>query len=103
MIILGVAVLGIDLFLPNKQITTLSATYFGLLLGLLIGSLFSMALDPFIKDIISGSLVKTSEKAVERAQLAVHLLITLVCCYFTISTLLQPKDEFRFIIPYADV
>jgi uncharacterized protein YacL len=105
MMVLGIAVVGIDLFLPNKQITTLSAIYFGLLLGLLIGSLFSLAMDPFIKDIIVGSIEKSperSEKVVERAQLAVHLLITLVCCYFTISTLLQTKDEFRFIIPYVE-
>jgi uncharacterized protein YacL len=106
MMALGIVVVAIDLFVRNKQITTLSAVYFGLLLGLLLGSLFSMALDPFIKDIISGSLdkgtEKASEKAVERAQLAVHLLITLVCCYIAISTLLQTKDEFRFIIPYVE-
>src|SRR5436309_694260 len=103
MMALGIAVVAIDLFVQNKQITTLSAVYFGLLLGLLLGSLFSMALDPFIKDIITGTLdkgtEKASEKAVERAQLAVHLLITLVCCYIAISTLLQTKDEFHFIIP----
>ena len=26
----------------------------------------------------------------------------MVCCYVTISTLLQTKDEFRFIIPYVE-
>src|SRR5260370_23273606 len=41
MLLLGIAVVSMDLFVPNKQITTLSAIYFGLLLGLLIGSLFS--------------------------------------------------------------
>ena len=102
MLALGSAVVAIDLFVRNKQITTLSAVYFGLLLGLLLGSLFSLALDPFIKDMISGTLEKSSEKEVERAQLAVHLLITLVCCYIAISTLLQTKDEFRFIIPYVE-
>src|SRR6266446_6980206 len=76
-----------------------------LLIGMatgVLGSLFSLALDPFTKDFISGTLEKGSEKAVERAQLAVHLLITLVCCYIAISTLLQTKDEFRFIIPYVE-
>ena len=102
MLVLGITVVAIDLFVRNKQITTLSAVYFGLLLGLLLGSLFSLALDPFIKDFISGTLEKGSEKAVERAQLAVHLLINLVCCYIAISTLLQTKDEFRFIIPYVE-
>src|SRR5262249_51809636 len=27
---------------------------------------------------------------------------TAVCCYFAVSTLLQTKDEFRFIIPYVE-
>jgi uncharacterized protein YacL len=101
-LLLGIAVVSIDVFLPNKQITTLSAIYFGLLLGLLIGSLFSTALDPFISDVIKGSLGKNPEISVERAQLAVKVMISLVCCYFTISTLLQTKDEFRFIIPYVE-
>src|SRR5439155_2727248 len=33
---------------------------------------------------------------------ALALLITVVCCYVCISTLLQTKDEFRFIIPYVE-
>ncbi len=99
---LGIVIVAIDLFVPNKQITTLSAVYFGLLLGLLIGSLFSSAMDPFINDLIKGSMENSSDKVIERAHLAVHLLITLICCYFTISTLLQTKDEFRFIIPYVE-
>jgi uncharacterized protein YacL len=28
--------------------------------------------------------------------------ITVICCYVSISTLLQTKDEFRFIIPYVE-
>ena len=31
-----------------------------------------------------------------------QLLITVACCYICISTLLQTKDEFRFIIPYVE-
>ncbi len=31
-----------------------------------------------------------------------RLLITVICCYVSISTLLQTKDEFRFIIPYVE-
>src|SRR6478735_9157819 len=28
--------------------------------------------------------------------------VTLICCFVTISTLLQTKDDFRFIIPYVE-
>src|SRR5829696_2568893 len=31
-----------------------------------------------------------------------QILVTVICCYVTISTLLQTKDEFRFIIPYVE-
>ena len=31
-----------------------------------------------------------------------RLLLTVVCCYVAVSTLLQTKDEFRFIIPYVE-
>jgi uncharacterized protein YacL len=89
----GCVILLADITVRNKQITTISAVYFGLLLGLLLGSLFSTALDPFIGDWIGGQ---------RQALQAVRLLITVICCYISISTLLQTKDEFRFIIPYVE-
>jgi uncharacterized protein YacL len=48
--ILGAAflVVATDLLVKNKQITTISAVYFGLLMGLLLGSLFAMALEPIV-------------------------------------------------------
>src|SRR5204862_1027305 len=72
----------------------LSAVYFGLLLGLLLGNILSTALDPFLFDL------ERNAQLYERKGLA--LLLTVVCCYICISTLLQTKDEFRFIIPYVE-
>ncbi|HEV3261162.1 MAG TPA: PIN domain-containing protein [Gemmataceae bacterium] len=86
--LLGIASVLLDVSIRNKQITTVSAVYFGLLLGLLLGTLFWMALKPFVED--------------ARVEKVLPLLITLLCCYFSVSTLLQTKDEFRFIIPYVE-
>jgi uncharacterized protein YacL len=83
-----------DVLIRNKQITTLSAVYFGLLLGLLLGNILSTALDPFLFD------QTVPDVAYQRKGLA--LLLTVICCYVSISTLLQTKDEFRFIIPYVE-
>jgi uncharacterized protein YacL len=96
-IILGVGALVMftDLWERNKKITTLSALYFGLLLGLLLGWLFSMALERFI-----GNWV--DEKYTESVIVITRVFVTVVCCYITTSTLLQTKDEFRFIIPYVE-
>jgi uncharacterized protein YacL len=88
---LGLLAVVLDIYIRNKQITTISAVYFGLLLGLLLGTLFSAALEPVIGDYIKGGLATQ-----------LRFLITIVCCYVTVSTLLQTKDEFRFIIPYVE-
>ncbi len=86
-----------DMWIVNKQITTLSALYFGLLLGLLLGFLLSTALEPFLP------FPNTWDAAAAgNLRLVVRLLITAVCCYVCISTLLQTKEEFRFIIPYVE-
>lgn len=94
-LLVGIATVVGDLSVRNKQITTVSAVYFGLLLGLLLGTLFWLALEPFIASADS----KHRNSAFFQL---LRLLITLVCCYLSVSTLLQTKDEFRFIIPYVE-
>jgi uncharacterized protein YacL len=83
-----------DILVRNKQITTVSAVYFGLLLGLFLGHTLATAIDPFLSD--------WSIAHPEFVRKGVTLLLTAVCCYVSISTLLQTKDEFRFIIPYVE-
>src|SRR5207237_4358054 len=77
---------------------TLSAVYFGLLLGLLLGNILSTALAPFL----FGLEAAPPGSVADQLRQGVTLLITVVCCYVSISTLLQTKDEFRFIIPYVE-
>src|SRR5437899_1469278 len=84
-ILSGVVVVALDMSIRSKEITTVSAIYFGLLLGFLLGTLFSTALAPFVTE-------------PELLQF-LRLLVTLICCYISVSVLLQTKDEFRFIIP----
>jgi uncharacterized protein YacL len=92
----GIVIVATDILVRNKQITTISAVYFGLLMGLLLGSLFSVALEPFVpQDWSTGGVYQERGKVLK-------LLITLICCYLSISVLLQTKDEFRFIIPYVE-
>ena len=102
LVILGVAglVLFTDLWERNKQISTLSAIYFGLLLGLFLGWLFSLGLEQFLDPGTDGD--PGDAKLTRQVILAGRFFVTVVCCYITISTLLQTKDEFRFIIPYVE-
>jgi uncharacterized protein YacL len=119
-----------DILIRNKQITTLSAIYFGLLLGLLLGNILSTALEPFIfdwndsrsaagmppqmivhkpdregnirVDVSQGTGITPQEVRHQYERKALSLILTVICCYIAISTLLQTKDEFRFIIPYVE-
>jgi uncharacterized protein YacL len=88
----GALIVLADYFVKNKQITTISAVYFGLLLGFLLAHLFWQALAPvftaYIKDVYWQGLVQ--------------MFIIAAGCYVTVSTLVQTKDEFRFIIPYVE-
>src|SRR5437867_1645531 len=57
----GVTAVAIDVFIRNKQITTISAVYFGLLLGFLLGTLFSMALEPMVRDALPTNYTKDAK------------------------------------------
>jgi uncharacterized protein YacL len=93
---MGLLIVLTDVLVRNKEITTISAVYFGLLLGLLLGNIFSTGVEPFL--FAPGD----TDAATLQQRKGLALMITAVCCYVTISTLLQTKDEFRFIIPYVE-
>ena len=79
----------VDIFVPRKRLDLISAVYFGLLIGVLLAYLLSLALIPFIGDAAN-------------AILTTRLLLFLVMPYVCISLLLQTKDDFRFVIPYVE-
>jgi uncharacterized protein YacL len=87
----GALVIWADITLKHKDIKTLSALYFGLLLGLLFGNLITTALVPILESDESRWIM-----------LPMRLLITVLFCYICVSTLVQTKDDFRFIIPYVE-
>ena len=92
---LGVAVIALDVLIQYKQITTLSAVYFGLLIGLLLGHLLAEAIVPIFRP-----EMEPGKEWVWEGPL--RLLLPLIMCYVCVSTLLQTKDDFRFIIPYVE-
>lgn len=83
-------VIAADIFLPRKQIDTISAVYFGLLVGVFLTFILSLALEP----LLSGPD--------DNARNVTKLILGMVLCYSCISLLLQTKDDFRFIIPYVE-
>ncbi len=92
---IGFVVVFFDLLTKKKEITTISALYFGLLMGFLLSVLFSVGLDPLLEQFFPALAEPPVKKLVQ-------MFITIITCYIVVSTLLQTKDEFRFIIPYVE-
>jgi len=90
MLIVAVGVLAADVSTRRKRLDTITAVYFGLIIGVVLTYVFTVALSPFISKL--------------SPQLADWLLLALatILCYTCISLLLQTKDDFRFIIPYVE-
>jgi uncharacterized protein YacL len=82
-------VIAIDVLIRRKQLDTLSAVYFGLIVGLFLTYVLQLALSPVLP-----------ENAFNKQW--TQLVLGMILCYACISLILQTKDDFRFIIPYVE-
>ncbi len=103
-LIVASAVLYADWRDKEKRIATVSAVFFGLLLGLIIGWLIGQGADALV---LSAFPAYTGDdpraiKLAEKVSAIVRIAISLTTCYYTISMLVQTRDDFRFIIPYVE-
>ena len=85
---LALATIAADVAVRRKRLDTISAVFFGLVVGLFLTYVLSLALTPLE---IHGVSLET-----------IRLTVGMVVCYLCISLLLQTKDDFRFIIPYVE-
>jgi uncharacterized protein YacL len=85
---LALGVIAIDVAVRHKQLEVISATYFGLIVGLFMTYILGLAMTPLQLE--------------PKYQHPVQLLLGLVICYTCISLLMQTKDDFRFVIPYVE-
>jgi uncharacterized protein YacL len=97
LVLLSLAVVAVDMAFPKKKIAWISAIYFGLLVGLMTTYLMGMALEPFFAD--QAGEAAGSGDAMRQSVRAVMLIFF---CYLGISSLLQTRDDFRFIIPFVE-
>jgi uncharacterized protein YacL len=88
-VLLSLGVIAIDVFTPRKQIEVVSAVYFGLLVGVLLAYILSLALTPLLPDNQTQSG-------------PIRMILGALLCYACTSLLLQTKDDFRFVIPYVE-
>jgi len=90
-VVVGLAVVVLDMLTPKKDITTFSAVYLGLLVGLSLAYLLSSGLRPILEPTVN-----------QQVWGLIQLFLAFFFCYVCVSTLLQTKDDFRFIIPYVE-
>lgn len=90
LILLAGLVILADVFIRRKRLDTITAVYFGLVIGLFLTYVLTIALSPLLAQ---GPGNQTSWAP---------LIMGMVLCYTCISILMQTKDDFRFIIPYVE-
>ncbi len=93
LILLAATVIAIDVFVGRKRLDTITAVYFGLIIGLFLTYVLTIALSPW--------LAPDNSKDTNWAPWTT-LILGMVLCYACISILMQTKDDFRFIIPYVE-
>ena len=97
----GFLAVAFDVIYRRKEIGSISAVYFGLLIGILLGHLLGLAVGPTMR-LIELSVVPRGLDATMTLSEAFNLVATCILCYICISVIIQTKDDFRFIIPYVE-
>ena len=90
LVLLALGVIAADIVAGRKRLDTITAVYFGLLIGLLLTYVLKLALSPMLP------------KADTLPAQWIPVVLGMVMCYTCISILMQTKDDFRFIIPYVE-
>jgi uncharacterized protein YacL len=85
------AITVLDILFRRKRIENISAIYFGLLVGILLGWLLMLGLSPVLAALGAGAW-----------SFIINVLAIVTLSYLSISFLLQTKDDFRFVIPYVE-
>lgn len=89
--IAAVVAVAADLLTPRKRIQTISALYFGVIVAIFLSNLINDAIQPAMQLYLNS-----------KVHMAVSSVLMIFMCYICVSTLLQTKDDFHFIIPYVE-
>ena len=91
MVALPLTVIGVDGLIRRKDLTTITAIYFGLLIGVFLAYVAMLALTPILPMRSSDPL-----------RTWLPLILGCVLCYVCTSLLLQTRNDFRFLIPFVE-
>jgi uncharacterized protein YacL len=98
---IGVLCVCIDILAPGRRKLGLFAgTFFGLLVGVIAGYALSFVVALVINQITFNSDLKPGQ--LESLTAFIQLIVYCATTYFSISFVMQTKDDFRFIVPYVE-
>ncbi len=89
---LAVLVVAADIYVPRKSLSAISGVFFGLIVGMVVAWGLSLIVDLLVESFFPAL------KSVG----SIKLLIGVICCYLSVSFILQTKDDVRFVIPYVE-
>lgn len=117
---LGILIIGLDILISRKSLSAISGLFLGLLVGMTIAFVFSLIIDLIVdvaasdlREPVLGTVIREAKGKVIPQTIVVgyrdkpvvgatKLLIGVICCYISVSFILQTKDDIRFIIPYVE-
>ncbi len=91
MLALPLTAIAIDSLLRRKDVTVITAIYFGLLVGVFLAYIATLALAPILPTNPDHPVTTW-----------LPLILGMLLCYVSTSLLLQTRDDFRFLIPYVE-
>ncbi len=98
---IGVLAILIDILAPSRRKLGLFAgTFFGLIVGVTAGYALS-----FVVALVVNQLTFNTDMDPDQRRMLTSFIQLLVYCattYFSISFIMQTKDDFRFIVPYVE-
>ena len=103
---LAVVFLSIDILSPRKKLAVFAGTFFGIIVGIVLTYALSFAVEMLVDQGLSVYLGAVPRAGMDRLRADMisfgTITIGIICCYLSVSFVLQTKDDFRFIIPYVE-
>ncbi len=92
----AVIIVAVEVFASRGRASTLSAVVFGLLLGLILSSLFQQVNGL----ILAGFGVEVKHD--ERSLGLMNIVTTALCCYFGVTLFLHTHGRYKIIVPFVE-
>ncbi|MBC7783171.1 MAG: PIN/TRAM domain-containing protein [Burkholderiales bacterium] len=98
---IGLLALFADIVAPaRRKLALFAGSFFGLVVGVLAGYALSFVVGLIVAQLTINSTLRSDQ--IEGITAFAQILTYCVATYFSISFVLQTKDDFRFIIPYVE-